>query len=160
VRGEKGYAQLVVWVRPLLGRQVIGPLRQHLGHVQDVVALRPPGPAPTTVTGLIADLGGRETLIPVAAIREWQGSQVVVHALPLRRPCARRPDEFLVARCAIRKPVLTGGGALRRVGDVALRHTSAGWVVWAADTRTAVERLIGSPRRVVEWDVLARSRLA
>jgi hypothetical protein len=78
----------------------------------------------------------------------------------------RRSGEHLLVQDVLGRPVLVcpgmaaAGGPSPRVSDIALRRTAAGWVVWAVDTRTSVQRLVGSPRRLVEWDVLSTRRLA
>jgi hypothetical protein len=146
-------------MRSLLGRPVVGPQQQHLGHVRDLVAQRLPDPAPTTVTGLILDVGGWEMFTPVTAIRQWHGPRVIVHALPLRRQPSRHPVEFPLVSSTMRKPVMVDSGTVHRVGDIGFRRTAAGWVVWAADTRNAVARFLGLSRRLVEWDVLMGRRL-
>src|SRR5687768_5120630 len=63
-------AQPMVWVRRLLGRQVLGPEQQHLGHVRDVVARQLPDGIGTVVTGLIADAGGRRWFAPAATVQD------------------------------------------------------------------------------------------
>src|SRR5687768_14397870 len=60
----------MVWLRQLLGRAVLGPERQHLGHVDDVVAQGSPK-SPTPVSGLILDIGGEGAFVPVTAVRGW-----------------------------------------------------------------------------------------
>jgi hypothetical protein len=59
----------VLWLRQLLGRGVLGPECQHLGHVRDVVVQRTGGRAGRLVSGVIIDVGGQRCFIPVAAVR-------------------------------------------------------------------------------------------
>ncbi len=150
-----------VWVRRLLGRPVLGPERQHLGHVRDVATSRSRGTAGTVVTGLIADVGGHSWFVPAMTIRDLQGVPVVLRECSTRAVSGRRSGEHLLVQDVLGRPVRTAaGGPSPRISDIALRRTAAGWVVWAVDTRTSVQRLVGSPRRLVEWDELSTRRLA
>jgi len=154
-------AQPVVWVRRLLGRPVLGPEQQHLGHVRDVVAHRLPDAVGTIVTGLIADVGGHCWFAPAAAVRDWQRPPVVLRVFSNRPARCRHSAEYLLAKDVLGQPVMTARtGPVPRISDIALRRTPAGWAVCAADTRSTVQRLLGSPRRLIEWDVLAMRRLA
>jgi hypothetical protein len=144
----------------LLGRPVIGAQRQHLGHVRDVAVRWTAGSQRPHVTGLVVDAGGATVVATAAAVRAWEGEHVLLGARPLRHLTGQQPGAVLLAASVFRQPVLTGNGTVSRVADVALRRTSGSWVVWAVDTRSAAGRLLGLPRRVVEWDVLAGRRLA
>jgi hypothetical protein len=158
---ELASARPVVWVRRLLGRPLLGPEQQHLGHVRDVVAHRSPDAAGTVVTGLIADVGGHRWFAPAVMIRDLQSRRVVLRRFSIRPVECRRCTEHLLAQDLLGRPVLTSPGArATRIDDIALRRTPTGWTVWAADTRTTVQRLLGSPRRPVEWEALVTRRFA
>jgi len=149
----------MVWVRRLLGRPVLGPEQQHLGHVRDVVAPLPE--VGMVVSGLIVDVGGHSWFAPTAAIHDLQRPAVVLRVFSTRPACHRHSAELLLAQDALGQPVMTAPtGPTPRISDIALRRSPAGWTVWAADTRSTVQRLLGSSRRLVEWDVLAMRRLA
>jgi hypothetical protein len=141
-----------VWVRRLLGRVVLGPQMQHLGHVRDVVAHR--RAAGASVTGVIVDIGGHRRFVPAAALGDLHRAPIVLRAFSTRPARARRPGECLLVQDAFGRPIMIGAAARSRIGDVALRRTPDGWVVWAADTRGAVARLLGARRRLVGWDAL------
>lgn len=155
-QGVRG--QGVVWLSRLLGRSIVGPQHQHLGHVRDVVASRSPG-AGAVVTGLVADVGGHTVFVPAAAVRGWAAPgalEVVRHD----RDHHRTPEETLLAADALGQAVLIPATpTIARITDVALRGSAAGWAVWAVDTRSPVRRLIGARRRLVEWRALVRRRL-
>lgn len=154
-------AQPVVSVRRLLGRPVLGPEQQHLGHVRDVVARQLPDGVSTVVTGLIADAGGHRWFAPAATVRDLQTRRVVLRVFSIRPAGCRLSTEQLLARDVLGRLVMAApDGPPSRISDIALRRTPAGWTVWAVDTRTSVQRLLGSPRRLIEWDVLAMRRLA
>ncbi|MHA6627116.1 hypothetical protein ACU61A_16910 [Pseudonocardia sichuanensis] len=147
-----------VWVRRLLGRVVLGPQMQHLGHVRDVVAHRRATGA--SVTGVIVDVGGHRSFVPVAALGDLQRAPLVLRAFSPRPARSRRPGECLLVQDALGRPIMTGATAApSRIGDIALRRTPSGWVVWAADTRGAVARLLGARRRLVGWDALGMRTL-
>lgn len=150
----------VVWVTELLGRPIVGPEHQHLGHVHDVVAHRLPD-SDAVVTGLLADVGGHTIVGSAAAVRGWEASSGALEVLRHRRGYCRRPDEVLLAAHVLGRPVMTSTApTLARVVDIALRRSAAGWTVWAVDTRSAVQRVLGAPRRLVEWRTLAQRRVA
>jgi hypothetical protein len=152
-------ARSVVWVGRLLGRPVLGPEQQHLGHVRDVVATLPE--VGTVVSGLIVDVGGHSWFAPAAAVQDLRSSTVVLRVFSTRSACRPHSAELLLAQDALGQLVMTAAtGPTSRISDIALRRNPAGWTVWAADTRSTVQRLIGSSRGLVEWDVLAMRRLA
>jgi hypothetical protein len=158
---EHAPARPVVWVRQLLGRPVLGPEQQHLGHVRDVVAHRSPDAAGTVVAGLIADVGGHRWFAPAVMIRDLQSRRVVLRRSSIRPAECRLCTEHLLAQDLLGQPVMTSpDGRSTRIDDIALRPTPSAWTVWAADTRTTVQRLLGTPRRPVDWDVLVTRRFA
>jgi RNA polymerase-binding transcription factor DksA len=161
-RGHRVSARAeTVWVRSLLGRPILGPEHQHLGHVRDVVARQLPDAAGTVVTGLLADAGGHSWFAPAATLRDLRKRRVVLRVFSIRPTSCWNPGEYLLAQDVLGHPVMTAvTGRPPRIGDIALRRTPAGWTVWAADTRTVVQRLLGAPRHLIEWDVLAMRRLA
>jgi hypothetical protein len=126
--------------------------------VRDVVTRRIPESAAVMVTGLVADAGGCSLQVPAGAIREMRGSRVRLGSLSLRRQPAQ-PEEVLLGS-VIGQPVMSEGGVARRITDIALRGTAGGWMVWATDTRTAIERFLGRSRRLTVWDVLVERRPA
>jgi hypothetical protein len=147
-----------VWVRQLLGRVVLGPQMQHLGHVRDVVAQRRAGGA--CVTGVIVDIGGHRRFVPAGALGDLQRGPVVLRGLSLRPARSRRPAERLLVQDAFGRTIMTGAAATRsRIGDIALRRAPDGWVVWAVDTRGTVPRVLGARRRLVGWDALGMRTL-
>lgn len=150
----------VLWVRRLLGRAIVGPEQQHLGHVRDVVVTSLPDGIGTVVTGLIGDAGGHGWFAPVATVDDLQRRRVVLRAFSIRPAGCWLATESLLVQDVLGRPVMTApAGPPRRVSDIALRRTPAGWTVWAVDTRTTAQRLLGSPRRRIEWDALAVRRL-
>lgn len=154
-------AQPVVWVRRLLGRPVLGPAQQHLGHVRDVVARRLPDAVGTVVTGLIADAGGHRWFAPATAIRDLDAGRIELREFAIRPAGCRFSTEQLLVQDSLGRPVLTAPDEPpARITDIALRRAPAGWTVWAADTRTTAGRLLGSPRGLVAWDAFALRRLA
>jgi hypothetical protein len=74
----------VLWLRQLLGRAVLGPERQHLGHLIDIVAQWAPGRADAPVNGLIVDIGGEDVFVPVKAVRSCT-SPLIAYAIVPRR---------------------------------------------------------------------------
>ena len=144
-------AQPVVWVRRLLGRPVLGPEQQHLGHVRDVVARQLPDGVSMVVTGLIADAGGHRWFAPAATVRDLQTRRVVLRVFSIRPGGCRLATDHLLGRDVLGRPVMAApDGPPSRISDIALRRTPAGWTGWAVDTRTTVQRLLGSPRRLIE----------
>src|SRR5690606_21696970 len=63
-RGER-----TLWLRELIGKPVVGPEEQHLGHVDDVAARRTDDPQGPVVTGLVTDVGGLRLFAPASAVR-------------------------------------------------------------------------------------------
>jgi hypothetical protein len=113
------------------------------------------------VSGLIADIGGHRVFVPASAVRNWRGSSLAISALPVRRACCPRSGEILLAKDVLGRPVMPAtAGRARRISDIALRPTRAGWVVWAVDRRNIVQRLLGNPRQLVDWDALVKRRFA
>lgn len=152
-------ARPAVWVRRLLGRPVLGPEQQHLGHVRDVVAPLPE--VGMVVSGLIVDVGGYSWFAPTAAIQDLRSSTVVLRVFSTRPACRPHSAGLLLAQDALGQLVMTAAtGPTSRIRDIALRRNPAGWTVWAADTRSTVQRLLGLSHRLVEWDVLAMRLLA
>lgn len=150
-----------IWLRRLLGRAIRGPDQRHLGHVSDVVVHRTPDPVTTAVSGVVADFGGHLVLAPAAAVRDLQGAHVTLSALPDRRAWCAGSGEHFLARDVLGRPVMTATTRRpSRISDIALRRTAAGWVVWAADTRSFVQRLLRSPRQLADWDGLVNCRFA
>lgn len=149
-----------LWARELLGRPVVGAQAQHLGHVRDIAVRQTSGPGATAVSGVIADLGGVRIFAPAAAIRRWQDPQVLLDAARLRKLRDQDLEDEVLLRSIIGQPVMTRNGDIARVGDIGLRCTSEGWCIWAADTRSPVQRFLGLPHRVVEWEELVGRRLA
>jgi hypothetical protein len=149
----------VVWLRQLLGRAVLGPARQHLGHVSDVVAHWAPGGVDAPVKGLFVDVGGEDVFVPVKALRGWPNPLVALTVVPRRRP-SRRAGELLLAADVLDRPMCdTTARRVFPVADVALQHSAAGWTIWAVDTRSAAARLLGLPRRLVDFAALAARRV-
>jgi hypothetical protein len=142
----------VLWLQQLMGRAVLGPEKQHLGHVRDLAVRRTRAGA--LVSGVVVDAGGEQFLVPAESVRTWGEAGVVVLLLTSRGRCRRR-NEVLLAADLLGQPVLGGAdGRLPRITDVALRCTADGWAVEAVDTRGPFRRLLRASRRVIDWDVL------
>jgi hypothetical protein len=147
----------VLWLQQVLGRAVLGPEKQHLGHVRDLAVRRTRAGA--LVSGVVVDAGGEHFLVSAESVRAWGETRVVLFLLTPRGRCRRR-NEVLLAADLLGQPVLGGaGGRLPRIIDVALRCTSDGWAVEAIDTRGPFRRLLRASRRVIDWDVLVARRV-
>jgi hypothetical protein len=153
--------EAVLWVRGLLGGVVLGERHQHLGRVADLVVRHMAEPPATVVTGLIIDGGGHRVHVPVAAISGWcDGYVQLCGELAAWQPS--RPDGGQVCLAsALGKSLLSTpkGRRADRIGDIGLRHSPAGWLVWVADTRTQWQRLLRRPRRLSAWTLRGRRQL-
>jgi hypothetical protein len=147
----------VLWLQQLMGRAVLGPEKQHLGHVRDLAVRR--SRAGALVSGVVVDAGGEQFLVPAESVRTWGEAGVALLLLTSRGRCRRRNEVFLAADL-LGQPVLGGAdGRLPRITDVALRCTADGWAVEAVDTRGPFRRLLRASRRVIDWDVLVARRV-
>jgi hypothetical protein len=149
-----------VWVRQLLGRPVVGPEAQHLGHVHDVAVRQTAHPREAAFAGLITDTGGVRMFVPAAAVRRWPDPQVLVDAVRLRTLRDQDLADGVLLGSIIGQLVMTGEGDIARIGDVGIRRMPGGWFIGPADMRGLVERFLGLPRRPVEWEDLVRRRPA
>jgi sporulation protein YlmC with PRC-barrel domain len=159
-RGSGAHAH-VLWLRQLLGRAVLGPEGQHLGHVRDIVVRRTREGAGAVVRGVVVDAGGERFRVPVTAVREWQSALALSAVAPsVPEPYGRRPEELFLAADLLGRPVLAGaGGGHSLITDVALRRTGDGWAVGGVDTRGLIRRVLGSPRRLVDWETVVARRV-
>lgn len=153
-RGER-----TLWLRELIGKPVVGPEEQHLGHVDDVAARRTDDPQGPVVTGLVTDVGGLRLFAPASAVRRWHDEQVLVDAAGLQKLRDKDNDDRILLGSIIGKPVVTRSGDVTQVGDIGLRPRPDGWAAGVADVRGRVGRLLGLPRRPVGWDELVGRRL-
>lgn len=146
-------------VMSLLGRALVGPLGQHLGHVRDIVAKTLIGQRLLAVTGLVADLGGFLMFVPADYLRDWRAARIQLTHQPEVYPIQGRPGEVLLGAEIFGLPVLsTATGRVARVTDLGLCRTEQAWIVSSVDTRNAVERLLRR-HRPVTWNVLIQDRL-
>ncbi|MFC5995105.1 PRC-barrel domain-containing protein [Pseudonocardia hispaniensis] len=146
-------------LRRLLGCAVVGEHGAHLGHVRDVVVHRSPDPAAAVVSGLVADIGGVPFFVSAQAVAGWQAARVRLRSAPVERRFVPRPDALLLARGVLGRLVVTPTSRRpTRIRDLTLRRRGAHWVVWAADTRGAIARLLRAPSPV-EWNALVQRRL-
>jgi hypothetical protein len=156
----EGRGGRTVWVRQLLGRPVVGPEAQHLGHVHEVAVRLTPDPRDAVFAGLVTDTGGVRMFVPAAAVRRWPAPQVLVDAVRLRNLRDQDLAEGVLLGSIIGQLVMTGEGDIARIGDIAIRRMPDGWFIGAVDLRGLVERFLGLPRRPVEWEDLVRRRPA
>lgn len=163
--GQQDCGPDVRWLRQVLGTAVVGPHRQHLGHVRDLVVRSVAGPTGNLVIGLVVDVGGHRRVVPAAAVRRWGRTAVEVRDMVAGPPGAECDGDdagVLLRRSVLGQPVLTAlpGTRARRVSDIGLRPTGAGWVACAVDTRTRWQRLCRRPRRLTGWrDLLRRHHM-
>lgn len=122
-RGER-----TLWLRELIGKPVVGPEEQHLGHVDDVAARRTDDPQGPVVTGLVTDVGGLRLFAPASAVRRWHDEQVLVDAAGLQKLRDKDNDDRILLGSIIGKPVVTRSGDVTQVGDIGLRPRPDGWV--------------------------------
>lgn len=148
----------MLWLRQLLGRTVLGPEKQHLGHARDL-AVRRTRAGGAMVSAVVVDAGGERFLVPAESVRTWGDAAVELALLAPRGRCRRR-NEVLLAADLLGQPVLgSADRRLPRITDVALRWTTDGWSVEAVDTRGPLRRLLGAPRRVIDWEALVARRV-
>lgn len=153
----------VMWLRRVLGRAVVGPQQEHIGHVHDLV-VRPLADTPgSVVSGLIVDVGGHHAYVGAAAVLHWRVRRITVRDMLAAHRAVDSDTEtggVGLGRSVLGQPVLTtpAGMRARRIADVGLCPTSAGWQVWAVDTRPRWQRLCGRSRRLTEWSVLLQRR--
>lgn len=162
-RGPEAGGPKVMWLQQVLGLAVVGPRHQHLGHVHDLVVRLLADPPGRVVVGLVVDVGGHRTQVPAAAVRRWRATAVEVREVIAGRAepgsSAEGAGERL-RRSVLGQPVLTTPRErrARRITDVGLRPTGAGWTVCAVDTRARWQRLCGRSRRLTEWSDLVQRR--
>lgn len=147
----------VLWLRQLVGCAIVGSAGQHLGHVRDVLVTRTPR-RHAPVSGLVIDSGGGRYFAPAETVRRRDDGRMALSTCP-QGPRSERDDEVHLAAEVLDKPVLDAAGERRRITDLALVRTADAWVVGAVDTRGAVRRLLGSPRRLIEWNSLVARRV-
>jgi hypothetical protein len=153
-------APKILWVTQLLGRASVGPQGEHLGHVHDVVAHQIPDPATTFVTGLIVDFGGHRAFVPAGAVHHWGPPRLTIEVLSAYPAFLRRPGEVLLGKDALGRLVQTATApGTNRIRDIVLRRTECGWAVGGVDLRTTAQAVLGSPRRMVDWDDLVERRV-
>ena len=151
--GEKPRARRL---RQLLGRAVLGPDRQHLGHLADVVVGRSRDRLGTLVSGVIIDSGGKRFFAPAAAVQGWECSHLTLTVLP--HLSCRYGEGIRLAAEVLGRPVPTDTGRGSRVTDLLLRPTPDGWSAEAADTHGTAHRLLGRPHRLIGWKELVARR--
>jgi hypothetical protein len=152
-------APQILWVTQLLGRASVGPQGEHLGHVRDVVSYQIPDPATTFVTGLVVDFGGHRAFVPAGAVHHWGPPRLTIEVLSAYPAFLRRPGELLLGEDALGRVVETATApGTNRIRDVVLRRAECGWVVGGVDLRTTAQAVLGSPRRIVDWDDLVERR--
>ncbi|MDN5916474.1 MAG: hypothetical protein L0I76_15465 [Pseudonocardia sp.] len=161
--GHEAGGPEIMWLRRVLGIAVVGPRHQHLGHVRDLVVRSPAGPLNNVVIGLVVDVGGHRTQVPATAVRRWHATGVEVREMTAGRSETDTVVEgagVCLRRSVLGQPVLTTplGTRPRRITDVGMHPTSAGWAVCAVDTRARWQRRCGRPRRLTEWRHLVRRR--
>lgn len=153
--GHEACGPQVVWLRQVLGLAVVGPQQQHLGHVRDLVVRSPADPPRGAVIGLVLDLGGHRTRLPAAAVGRWRATAVEMReVIDARAGTWSAAGEIGVCLrgSVLGRPLLPTppGTRARRITDVGLRRSSAGWTVCAVDTRARWQRLCGRSRRLAD----------
>lgn len=153
----------VMWLRRVLGRAVVGPQAEHIGHVHDLVVRPLADRSGSVVNGLIVDVGGYRAYVRAGAVRHWRVRTITVGDMLAADRAVDGDTEtgsVGLGRSVLGQPVLTTAAETRarRIADVGLCRTSAGWQVWVVDTRPRWQRLCGRSRRLTEWSVLLERR--
>jgi CBS domain-containing protein len=150
----------------MLGIPVMGPGRQNVGRLVDVIArLAEPGSAVAWhpgVTGLVVDFGGEDKFAHAYQIVSlgYEGAQLSIH-LDTLGPFERRPGEVLLSRDLRSRHVIHLERArLVRANEIELAKVGTTWQVVGVDTssRPVLRRLLPrkfrrrvKPGRVVDW---------
>lgn len=153
----------LVWLRGVLGRAVVGPQGQHMGHVHDVVVSPPADARGSLVSGLIIDVGGHLARVGADAALHWGPDEITIRdVVPAQRVADTDTDAggVFLRRSVLGQPVLNAhtGVHPRRITDVGLCPTSDGLQVCVVDTRPRWQRLCGRSRQLTDWGVLLRRR--
>lgn len=143
----------VLSVRDLLHCAVLGPRGEYLGYVFDVAA-QPSSDGYPVVSGVLACVGVRESILDPTVLDTWRGG-----AVRLRHPTGPPldPGDTLRVRYSVLgRRVAIGDGVTVRARDVRLSRTAAGWVLAAIDPRGPAERRTGAAETgLVDWLSLA-----
>jgi CBS domain-containing protein len=120
----------------LLRRAVVGARGQQLGRLDDVI-VRLRGEDYPLVTGLVANIGGRQVFLPATSIVDWHANTVQLASAKVDlRAFERRPGEVLLSADILGHRLIDIPAArLVRAYDLQLTDTPDGWVLTSVDTR-------------------------
>ncbi|MCD2195183.1 CBS domain-containing protein [Actinomycetospora endophytica] len=146
-------------MRRLLGRAVAGRDGRAVGRVNDVIVrLRTEGYP--SVTGLVADVGGRRLFVPAGQVDDWTSDPLALTTARVDlRAFERREGEVLLRADILGHRLIdTSTVRLVRAHDLELAPVSgsdeAGWVLVGVDTRPASwwQRIFHESREAVSPD--------
>lgn len=136
----------------LLRRTAVDGAGQGLGKLIDIIVRLRDDDYPA-VTGLVAEVGGRELFIPATEILAWDNQRLELASARLDlRQFERRPGEVLLRGDVLgHRLVDVEQPGMVTAHDVQLSHTDDGWVVTAVDIhpRGVLRRRIGHTWR--DW---------
>jgi CBS domain-containing protein len=120
----------------LLRRAVLGARSQQLGRLDDVI-VRLRGEDYPLVTGLVANIGGRQVFLPATSIIDWHSDTIQLSSAKIDlRAFERRTGEVLLSADILGHRLIDIPRArLVRAYDLQLTETDAGWVLTSVDTR-------------------------
>ncbi len=141
---EPGGGLPVIHLSALLRAPVLARSGEAVGRVDDVIVRLRGAHEYPLVTGIVAEVGGREVFIGSKAIHEYAPGRVVLakNKIDLRGFERRDPEVLLRADVLGHRLIDVAAVELVRAYDVELEDTGAGWVLARLDTRRPA-RLFG-----------------
>ncbi len=143
-QAEPGGGLPVIHLSVLLRAPVLARSGEAVGRVDDVIVRLRGADEYPLVTGIVADVGGREVFIGSKAIHEYAPGRVVLakNKIDLRGFERRDGEVLLRADVLGHRLIDVAAVELVRAYDVELEDTGAGWVLARLDTRRPA-RLFG-----------------
>ncbi len=135
---ERRAEPAVLYLSALLRRAAVDAKGESLGRLADVIVqLR--GQDYPLVTGLVADLGGRQVFLPAGAVLTWHADRLELASarLDLRRFERRGGEVLLRADILGHRLIDVDAARLVRAYDARLVPSSDGWVLSGLDVHRA-----------------------
>lgn len=123
----------VLSVRQLLYGWVLGPESEYLGYLFDITAQRRTRGYPR-LTGALACIGIRETVLPPAAVATWQTGAVRLSSVPDSAMPVEHEDDLRIRYSLLGRRFTTAEGESFRIHDVLLESGPEGWLLTTVDT--------------------------